>query len=176
MRLIHSEREVRDILGEFGIRPLDLQKKTQEPYFQYHYIFESEPRTIPLFPLAKFCANQALQLGPCIIYVRATTIWKGQDEYLAESVISNAFSNEVKSLKDRDWVFVGKDQRPKLASLFHLAMQFGWDLDCYSREPFRQFEIDHDGAIAFFLDKPSSDFEERFLAETGRNLASRNAN
>lgn len=71
---------------------------------------------------------------------------------------------------DSSVIHVEQEECPDLTTIFHMAMIFGWDIDCFCKATFLQFEINHDGIIAFYFAEDDPGFGEVFFNATRRRL------
>lgn len=145
------------------------------PQVSYSYIFENETHRQSPVPLSTYLAESCLTDGSAIAAFGSASVWStGHDDFLIETVLTRLFGAPPPRL-DNLLIVVPTGEARELATLFHLAMIFGWDIECYSKARFPWCQIDHDGCLTFGFVDDDPDFPLVFQARTARELTRRRA-
>lgn len=168
---IHPAKDILQVAGSLGVDiPRFLDVSAAGGLHSYVYEFELEDRRYSLVSLSAFAANYCLRFSGSILYVGATKIWPSDtDSYLLDAALCKMFGIERNFFQDQVVISAETDDQNALSTFFHLAMIFGWDIDCYTHGG--KFEIDHDGSITFFLIVDDLNLVQNFHSITDRRLA-----
>lgn len=149
-----------------------LLKSTEMPgQHVFRYFFEKEDHTKSVFTLAKFIATMSDKSSATLVTLDNMFIWlSGRDEYLISTVFEAITEQQSSRPSDLGMLLWQHSEFDQAASLYHLALRFGWDAYIYPDSSDVSAFISHDGFIELRTDADPKRFGELIVSETTRSF------
>ncbi|MEM9242093.1 MAG: hypothetical protein AAGB07_19145 [Pseudomonadota bacterium] len=117
------------------------------------YIFEQEDHTQSVFTLAKYLTTLNEANGVTLVTLDLMYVWaSGRDEHLIATALQSMTNSSLGSLQDGSMFLWNQQENDKAATLYHLAMLFGWDAYIIPNGGGVSAFISHDGFVELNTD------------------------
>ena len=117
------------------------------------YIFEQEDHTQSVFTLAKYLTTLSEAKGVTLVTLDLMYVWaSSRDEHLIATALQSMTNSSLGRLHDGSMFLWDPQEKHKAATLYHLAMLFGWDAYIIPSVGGVSAFISHDGFVELNTD------------------------
>jgi hypothetical protein len=133
------------------------------------YSFEAEDHTRSVYPIAKYLTNLSQGKQRTLVRLDNMCVWpSGRDEYLIRHAFSSMLPKPSERLIDGTAILWESGEEDAAATLYHMALWFGWDAYIFPLGLGESAFISHDGFVELHTDSDPS-----FMAESATKAISR---
>ncbi|MEM6713276.1 MAG: hypothetical protein AAF590_13490 [Pseudomonadota bacterium] len=135
------------------------------------YVFEQEDHTQSVFTLAKFLTGLSEAHDATLVTLDLMYVWSsGRDEHLIATALQSMTNANTGRLQDGAMFLWNEQEKHKAATLYHLAMLFGWDAYIIPNGGTVSAFISHDGFLELNTDGDPELLASRAEDETQRHF------
>lgn len=139
--------------------------------FVLRYNFEHEDHRRSPYTLAKYLASLTAQSHSTLVILDNMYVWpSGRDEYLIRQVLAALLATPPARLTDKTAILWTAPEQDAAATLYHLALLFGWDAYIIPKSGSTSAFISHDSFIDLHTDADPSDLANAALNATTRSF------
>ncbi|MEM8689390.1 MAG: hypothetical protein AAGF81_18825, partial [Pseudomonadota bacterium] len=140
------------LLNTHGFSTL-LEADRMPGFSTLRYDFHKEDHTQSVFTIAEFLVSLSDSRAPTLVILDSMYVWNsGRDEHLIATAFASMTDAKIDRLEDGSMFVWNSLEAKKAATLYHLAMLFGWDAYIYPTGGDVSAFISHDGFIELNTD------------------------